>query len=120
MKQQRFRDRVQAGHLLADALAAYANRSDVLVLGLPRGGVPVAFEVARFLQAPLDVMVVRKLGAPGQPELAVGAIASGDVTLLNEAIPAWFRDASDIERTAEAERIELERRERIYRGEHAP
>jgi putative phosphoribosyl transferase len=117
---KRFTDRRTAGQELAERLAHYLDQPDVLVLGLPRGGVPVAFEVARVLQAPLDVMVVRKLGAPGQPELAVGAIASGDVTLLNEAIPAWFRDASDIERTAEAERIELERRERIYRGEHAP
>jgi putative phosphoribosyl transferase len=117
---KRFTDRRTAGQELAERLAHYLDQPDVLVLGLPRGGVPVAYEVARFLQAPLDVMVVRKLGAPGQPELAVGAIASGGVTLLNEAIPAWFRDASDIERTAAAEHVELERRERIYRGEHAP
>src|SRR5512138_3407192 len=95
MKQQRFRDRVQAGHLLADALAAYANRSDVLVLGLPRGGVPVAYEVARALHAPLDIFVVRKLGTPGQEELAMGAIASGGVRVLNDdvvralGIPDW-------------------------------
>ena len=71
-----------------------------------------SFEVARFLHAPLDVMVVRKLGAPGQPEFAIGAIASGGVTLINEGTPAWFKDSGDIERTAAAERIELERRER--------
>src|SRR5712664_3252772 len=81
-----FRDRSEAGRLLAAKLTAYANRSDVLVLGLPRGGVPVAYEVARALHAPLDVFLVRKLGLPGQEELAMGAIASGGVRVLNPTV----------------------------------
>lgn len=117
---KRFTDRSAAGQELAQRLAHYQDQPDVLVLGLPRGGVPVAFEVSQFLQAPLDVMVVRKLGAPGQPEFAIGAIASGGVTLINERIPAWFKDSGDIERTATAERSELERRERAFRGRHSP
>lgn len=116
----RFTDRSAAGQELARQLARYQGQEDVLVLGLPRGGVPVAFEVARFLQSPMDVMVVRKLGAPGQPEFAIGAIASGGVTLINEDVPAWFKDSKAIERTAAAERIELERRERAFRGGHSP
>ena len=82
----RFGDRAEAGRLLARELSEYAGRTDVLVLGLPRGGVPVAFEVARALGAPLDVFVVRKLGVPGQEELAMGAIASGGVRVVNEAL----------------------------------
>ena len=84
MEEQRFRDRTEAGQRLATQLAAYAHRPDILVLGLPRGGVPVAFEVARALHAPLDVLIVRKLGVPGEEELAMGAIASGGVRVLNE------------------------------------
>ncbi|HEY0943601.1 MAG TPA: phosphoribosyltransferase [Steroidobacter sp.] len=117
---KRFINRSAAGRELAQRLAHYRDQPDVLVLGLPRGGVPVAFEVARFLHAPLDVMVVRKLGAPEQPEFAIGAIASGGVTLINESIPAWYKDSVDIERIAAAERIELERRERAFRGGHSP
>src|SRR5438128_4616371 len=81
-----FRDRIEAGRLLAAKLTKYANRPDVLVLALPRGGVPVAFEVARALHAPLDVFLVRKLGVPGHEELAMGAIASGGVRVLNEDV----------------------------------
>lgn len=117
---KRFTDRSAAGQALAERLAHYLDQPDVLVLGLPRGGVPVAFEVARFLQAPLDVMVVRKLGAPGQPELAVGALASGGVTLINETMPDWIKHSKALERTIAAERLELERRERTYRGDHSP
>ena len=79
-----FRDRIEAGQLLAEKLMRYANQPNVIVLGLPRGGVPVAFEVAKALHAPLDVFVVRKLGAPGRRELAMGAIATGGVRVLNE------------------------------------
>src|SRR5690606_23045586 len=107
-----FVDRVDAGRELAARLGQYKHRPDVLVLGLPRGGVPVAFEIAQSLHAPLDVMIVRKLGAPGQPELAIGAVASGGVTVLNEDLLAWFPDPKAIERVEAAERIELERRER--------
>lgn len=116
-----FENRREAGRSLAAALRAYRHRDDVLVLGLPRGGVPVAFEVARSLGAPLDVMVVRKLGAPGQPELAMGAIASGGIRLLNERVVRLL-GVSDamIERVAAAEAAELERRERAYRGGAAP
>jgi putative phosphoribosyl transferase len=117
MKQ--FANRAAAGRQLADRLRQYSGQPDVLVLGLPRGGVPVAFEVAQALHAPLDVMVVRKLGAPGQPELAIGAVASGGVTVINENILAWFRDSKAIERAESAERFELERRERAYRGTRA-
>src|SRR5271166_3179112 len=113
----RFADRYEAGRILAEDLRAYAGRSDVVVLGLPRGGVPVAFEVAKALGVPLDVFVVRKLGAPGQPELAMGAIATGGVRVLNEevvhrlGIPMEVIDAV----TAE-EKQELKRRELAYRG----
>jgi predicted phosphoribosyltransferase len=117
---KRFTDRVAAGRALADLLKQYEQRPDVLVLGLPRGGVPVAFEIARALGAPLDVMIVRKLGAPGQPELAIGAVASGGVTVVNEDIVAWFKDPDVIERAEAEERIELERRERVYRGGRPP
>lgn len=113
----RFRNRFEAGQRLAEALAAYANRTDVCVLALPRGGVPVAFEVARHLHAPLDVWVVRKLGAPAMPELAVGAIASGGVQVLSEStVRDLHLGAEDIEQIAARERAELERREAAYRG----
>src|SRR5580700_11584760 len=86
MMPERFRNRSEAGRLLAEKLTAYANRSDVLVLALPRGGVPVAYEVARTLGAPLDVFLVRKLGVPGHEELAMGAIATGGVRVLNQDV----------------------------------
>ena len=88
-----FYDRAAAGRALGDLLAAYRGREDVLVLGLSRGGVPVAAEVADTLQAPLDVMIVRKLGAPGQPELALGAVASGGVIVINENVLSSFEDS---------------------------
>lgn len=117
MKDLIFRDRVHAGRLLAGELAKYANRSDVLVLGLPRGGVPVAYEVAKALRAPLDVIVVRKLGVPGWEELAMGAIASGGVRVINEEVVRGARIPPErIERAAAAELEELHRRELAYRG----
>ena len=117
----RFRDRAEAGRLLARELSAYAGRTDVLVLALPRGGVPVAFEVARELGAPLDVFVVRKLGVPGQQELAMGAIAPGGVCVVNEALVRQLHiPAGTLDAVATAETRELERRERLYRGGRPP
>jgi len=117
----RFRDRRSAGQLLARQLDAYAHRSDVVVLGLPRGGVPVAFEVADALDAPLDVFVVRKLGVPFQPELAMGAIASGGVKVLNDDVVAMANITPDIvARAVSAEERELERREHLYRNGRPP
>lgn len=114
----RFHDRRSAGKRLAEQLTAYANRTDVLVLGLARGGIPVAFEVAQALQAPLEVCIVRKLGTPGAEELAMGAIASGDVRVLNDhMIQALGIDTSVIDRVSAKERRELTRRERLYRGQ---
>lgn len=112
-----FEDRRDAGRRLAQALQRLPLQ-DPVVFGLPRGGVPVAFEVAAALDAPLDVIVVRKLGAPFQPELAIGAIASGNVRVMNEEIrlAAWGIDAGEVEAIAARERAELERRERLYRG----
>jgi predicted phosphoribosyltransferase len=113
----RYADRREAGRILADRLRDYAGRSDVVVLGLPRGGIPVAYEVARALKAPLDVYVVRKLGFPGHPEYAMGAIASGGVRVLNDDAIRQLRVApSEVDAVARAEQIELERRERAYRG----
>jgi len=102
-------------------LTKYANRDDVLVLALPRGGVPVAFEVAHALRAPLDVFIVRKLGVPGQDELAMGAIATGGVRVLNEdVVRALGLSAKVIDAVAAREEKELERREHIYRGARTP
>src|SRR4029453_9887970 len=113
-----FRDRVEAGDVLAERLAHYAGRPDVLVLALPRGGVPVAYEVARALHAPLDVFLVRKLGLPGHEELAMGAIASGGVRVLNEdVVRAVNIPPETIEEVAAVEQAELERREREYRDD---
>jgi len=112
-----FADRGQAGQQLAEELSEYADQGDVVVLGLPRGGVPVAFEVAEALDAPLDVFVVRKLGVPGNPELAMGAIASGGVRVMNTGVVERLGiSESTIERVAQEEREILEDRERIYRG----
>lgn len=112
-----FKNRVQAGRSLGQALTDYAKRPDVIVLALPRGGVPVGFEVARMIDAPLDIMLVRKLGTPGQEELAMGAIASGGVCVLNPDIVAVLDiSQDDIEAIAATERLELKRRERAYRG----
>jgi predicted phosphoribosyltransferase len=111
-----FRDRAEAGDELADRLDHYAGRADVLVLALPRGGVPVAARVARALGAPLDVFVVRKLGVPGHEELAMGAIAGGGVRVVNEEVVGKLHlDDATIQRVAEAEEQELARREHRYR-----
>lgn len=116
-----FRDRIDAGRQLATRLAPYANRHDVVALALPRGGVPVAFEVARALNAPLDVFLVRKLGVPGHPELAMGAIASGGVRVLSEDLISELGiPRAAIEQAAVRERLELERRDRLYRGDRRP
>lgn len=116
MKTQ-FRDRIEAGRLLAAKLGRYAYQPAVLVLALPRGGVPVALEVARALHAPLGVFVVRKLGVPGQEELAMGAVASGGVLVLNEGVVKSFGISDrDIAAVAERELDELRRREQAYRG----
>src|SRR5215216_4307778 len=108
----RFRNRSEAGRLLGERLSAYAGRDDVVVLALPRGGVPVGYEVARGLAAPLDVFVVRKLGVPGHEELALGAVASGGVRVLNDdVVAALGLSDREIEQIAEREQAELERRE---------
>lgn len=114
----RFRDRTDAGQRLAAALAMYAGRSDVVVLALPRGGVPVGYEVAFALRVPLDVFIVRKLGVPWHEELAMGAIATGGVRLINQqVVDALGVTDDDIARVAAQEQVELERRERQYRGD---
>jgi predicted phosphoribosyltransferase len=118
---KRFSDRTVAGRLLARRLAEYRGRGDVVVLALPRGGVPVAFEVARELRAPLDVLVVRRLGVPGYPELAMGAVATGGVRTLNDEVVADAGVSREqIDQAAAVERRELERRERAYRGGAPP
>ena len=114
---RRFRDRSDAGRQLGAILQPYAGRPDVLVVGLPRGGVPVAFEVAQALRAPLDALVVRKLGVPGHEELAMGAIAAGGVRVLNDEVVHDLRiSTATIDAVAEAAQQELERREAAYRG----
>ena len=113
-----FQDRGDAGKVLAARLAEFADRTDVIVLALPRGGVPVGYEVARALHVPLDVFLVRKLGLPGQPELAMGAIATGGVRVVNDEVVRRLRIGPDvIESVATAESEELKRRERRYRGD---
>jgi predicted phosphoribosyltransferase len=116
MEPTRFRNRSEAGRFLADRLRGYAGRDDVVVLALPRGGVPVGYEVAKALGAPLDVFVVRKVGVPGHEELAMGAIASGGMLLLDQDLVNRLGIAPDeIRRTVERELRELERREAAYR-----
>jgi predicted phosphoribosyltransferase len=117
----RYRDRSEAGQVLARKLAHYAGRPDVLVLALPRGGVPVAFEVAKALHAPLDVFLVRKLGVPGHEELAMGAIATGGVRVINEDVVRMLHipDAV-IDAVAAREQQELQRREHLYRDDLPP
>jgi len=113
-----FRDRIEAGHMLAQRLQAYRNGSDVLVLGLPRGGVPVAYEAARELNVPLDVFIVRKLGVPGHEELAMGAIATGGVRVLHQAVIRELGIPQEIiDRVTESEAKELERRQHLYRSD---
>ena len=121
MRTRRFANRAEAGRLLADKLLAYAGRPDVLILALPRGGVPVAFEVAERLGAPLDIFLVRKLGVPFHQELAMGAIASGGVCLLNDDVVQSLRiSRKTIDTVAQRERHELERREHDYRRGTTP
>jgi len=116
-----FADRTEAGRSLAWRLAKYVGRDNVIVLGVPRGGVPVAFEVAKALHAPLDVFLLRKLGVPGHEELAFGAIASGGVRVLDQqTVRTLGISDSDIEKTTARERKELQRRELLYRGSRPP
>jgi len=116
-----FANRVEAGQVLAELLAAYRGRRDVIVLALPRGGVPVAYEVAQALGTPLDVFLVRKLGVPGHEELAMGAIASGGVVAVNDDVVEALKISPDtVMAAAESERPELSRREAIYRGGRPP
>lgn len=118
---RQFHNRITAGQALAKMLIRYANNPNVTVLGLPRGGVPVAFEVAQALSVPLDIFLVRKLGVPGQEELAMGAIASGGVRVLNsDVVENCGISASTLDQVAAAEQQELERRERLYRGDRPP
>ncbi len=115
------KDRYEAGRMLASRLMSYANRPDVVVLALPRGGVPVGYEVARSLNVPLDIFVVRKLGVPGHPELAMGAIASGGVRVLNDDVVRGLRIPQQlIDAVTAREQQELERREREYRDGRPP
>lgn len=117
MDTEKYLNRTEAGKLLSQQLLEYAHRSDVLVLALPRGGVPVAFEVANALKAPLDVFIVRKLGVPGHEELALGALAMGGETVFNdEVIQSLHISKQAIQQVIEAETTELNRRERKYRG----
>ena len=112
-----FKDRIDAGRTLAEQLGRYAGREDVIVLALPRGGVPVGYEVAKALNAPLDVFLVRKMGLPGREELAMGAVASGGVRVLNdEVVQAYQVPETIIDSVAEKEQRELDRREKAYRG----
>lgn len=121
MNTRRFRDRKEAGRLLAERLRGYAGRDDVVVLALPRGGVPVAYEVAKELGAPLAVFVVRKLGVPGYEELAMGAIASGGVVVLDEGLLRRLGiGRTQVEDAIAREAQELERREEAYDGRRAP
>jgi predicted phosphoribosyltransferase len=121
MALSRFRDRTEAGRRLAEVLAPYAGRPNLLILALPRGGVPVAYEVARALHAPLDLLLVRKLGVPGHEELAMGAIASGGVRILSEDVISMLGiDDREISTVAAVEEEELARRERLYRDGRPP
>jgi putative phosphoribosyl transferase len=121
MADQVFRDRRHAGQALARVLGAYANRPDVIVLALPRGGVPVGFEVAQALHVPFDVFVVRKLGVPGHEEYAMGALASGGVRVLNPNVVRMLDiPEAAVEAVTRSEQRELERREHLYRGDRPP
>ncbi|GAB4249874.1 MAG: phosphoribosyltransferase [Thermoleophilia bacterium] len=118
---RQFADRAQAGRELAERLQQFADRQDVLVLALPRGGVPVAYEVARSLHVPLDVFIVRKLGVPGHEELAMGAVASGGTRVLNQEVLSYVRvPREEIELATRRELEEVERREKLYRGDRPP
>lgn len=116
-----FRDRTEAGQQLGELLSPYAGRDDVLILALPRGGIPVALAVARALDVPMDILNVRKLGYPGQEELAMGAIATGGIRVVNDEVVRMLQIPQDvIDRAAEEESHELERREQVYRGGRPP
>jgi putative phosphoribosyl transferase len=115
-----FRDRIHAGRVLAKKLEHYRDNKDVVVLALPRGGVPVAFEVAQALRVPLDVFIVRKLGLPGHEEYAMGAIASGGVRVMNPDMQGFHVPDSAIQAVTAREQKELERREHLYRGDRPP
>lgn len=118
---ERFTDRTDAGQQLAAALMRYGGRDDVSVLGLPRGGVPVAFEIANALDAPLDVFLVRKLGLPGHEEFGIGAIASGGIRVVDESVLRTYGVTPEtLDRITAREQAELERRERLYRDERPP
>ncbi|HGJ5227507.1 TPA: phosphoribosyltransferase [Legionella pneumophila subsp. fraseri] len=115
---ERFQDRYQAGQLLGDKLKSYANRNDVIVLALPRGGVPVAAMISEVINAPLDLMIVRKLGVPGHEELAFGALASNKITVYNEELLQYLQlSQKDINQVISQEENELARRNRTYRGD---
>jgi putative phosphoribosyl transferase len=117
----RFQNREEAGRILAAKLMIYANRPETIVLALPRGGVPIGYEIARALNLPLDVMIVRKLGVPGHEELAMGAIASGGVRVLNRSVIESLRIPPDsLEAVEKREALELMRREATYRGNRQP
>ncbi|HAT6936654.1 TPA: phosphoribosyltransferase [Legionella pneumophila] len=117
-KMERFQDRYQAGQLLGDKLKSYANRNDVIVLALPRGGVPVAAMISEVINAPLDLMIVRKLGVPGHEELAFGALASNKITVYNEELLQYLQlSQKDINQVISQEENELARRNRTYRGD---
>jgi len=121
MEPRRFRNRREAGRLLAEHLRGYGGRDDVIVLALPRGGVPVAYEIADALGAPLDVYLVRKLGVPGHEELALGAIATGGIRVINrQLVDALEMTTDEVEAVAARELTELQRRERDYRGDRPP
>ena len=114
---EKYLDRAMAGEVLAKELKAYANRDDVIILALPRGGVPVAYQIAKSLHAPLDVFIVRKLGVPGHAELAMGAIATGEASVFNDDIIDQLDiSADEIDRVMADEKRELQRREKVYRG----
>jgi len=117
---KRFTDRAEAGRSLAGSLHAYRDRDEAVVMGLARGGMPVAFEVARTLHLPLDVMVVRKLRAPGQPELAMGAIASGGVCVVNDRLALLIDNLAQLRAELRHQRTELHRREHLYRNGRLP
>lgn len=118
---RQFRNRAQAGKLLAKALGAWAHQPDAIVLGLPRGGVPVAFAVAMTLGLELDILLVRKLGLPGQPEYAIGAVGSGGVQVLQPGVPGLMGVTQEqVDAIAARELLEIERRSRLYRGGRAP
>ena len=117
----RYLNRSEAGKVLAEKLNEYKNRTDVIVLALPRGGVPVAFEVAKTLEVPLDVFIVRKLGVPGHEELALGAIATGGVTVFNDELVRSLTISPEVIQKIKAEeQIELQRREKLYRESRPP